>query len=151
MNCSGHTLDPEEVHVTILDKNDKRDHAEEVRALFLEAGWIAPEDDPAFISPMLRNSFCIAGAFYRGKLIGMMRALSDGVSDAYLLDMVVLKKYRKNGIALRILDCLTGYLKTLGIDWMLCISVPEAESLYLKRGHRMAGHIPIRFDQEPVK
>ena len=146
MNCSGQTLDPEKVRVTLLDQNEKRDHTEDVRALYLEAEWIAPEDDTAFIAPMLRNSFCIAGAFHEGRLIGMMRALSDGVSDAYLLDMVVLKKYRKNGIALRILDCLTGYLKTFGIDWMLCVSVPEAELLYLKRGRKMDGHVPIRFD-----
>lgn len=145
MNSSGKTWDQEEITVNLLDRNCGRDFSEDVRTLFLETGWIAPEDDPAFIAPMIRNSFCIAGAFHNGRLIGMMRALSDGVSDAYLLDMAVLKEYRGNGIALRILDCLTQYLKSLGIDWILCVSVPEAESLYLKRGRKMTGHVPIRF------
>ena len=137
----------EAVTVRLLEKDSSFDYSFDVAELYRNAGWISPEDDTGFIAPMLRNSFCVAGAFYRGKLIGMMRALSDGVSDAYLLDMVVLEPYRGNGIALRILECIVSHLKSLGIDWIVCISVPGVEKLYLKLGEKMDAHLPIRFNK----
>jgi len=145
VNIDREKLIPEAVTVRLLGKDSGFDYSDDVRALFLDAGWIGESDDTSYLPAMLRNSFCVTGAFYKGHLIGMMRALSDGVSDAYLLDMVVLTPYRGNGIALRILECLVAYLKSLGIDWLVCISVPGAEKLYLKLGEKMDEHIPIRF------
>ncbi len=145
MNNPGTSSWKEAVTVRLLEKDSCFDYSADVAALYRDAGWISEEEDTAFIAPMLRNTFCVAGAFYRGRLIGMMRALSDGVSDAYLLDMVVLTPYRGNGIALRILECIVSHLKSLGIDWIVCISVPGVEKLYLKLGESMGGHLPVRF------
>ena len=74
-----------------------------------------------------------------------MRALSDGVSDAYLLDMVVEKSHRRKGLAHEILRRLNDYLKEKGIDWIVCISVPGAENLYASSGKVMEGFVPFRF------
>jgi len=76
--------------------------AQEVAALYAEAGWIEPGSDKSFITPMLKNTFAVAAAFDGTRLIGMIRALSDGVSDAYMLDLVVSKAYRRRGIGKRL-------------------------------------------------
>ena len=120
-------------------------YAADAAALYRDAGWIGEEDSTDFIPEVLKNSFCVVGAFHRGRMIGMMRSLSDGVSDAYLLDMVVLTEFRGHGIAAQILDCIVTHLKGLGIDWIVCISVPGVEKLYLRRGETMEKHTPIRF------
>jgi len=128
-------LKPEEIRNVLAD----------VRHLYESAGWMTPDADGSFLEPMLRNSFRVTGAFDNGRLIGMMRALSDGVSDAYLLDMVVEPGYRHRGIAGAIVDALTGEIKKHGIDWIVCISVPGVDKLYLRKGDVMKDHVPIRF------
>ena len=134
-----------EITVRLLEKTHGFDYAADAAALYRDAGWIGEEDSTDFIPEVLKNSFCVVGAFHRGRMIGMMRALSDGVSDAYLLDMVVLTEFRGHGIAAQILDCIVTHLKGLGIDWIVCISVPSVEKLYLRRGETMEKHTPIRF------
>lgn len=129
-----------------LNKEDAERYASDAAGLYRQAGWIGAEDPDSVLVPILRNSWCVMGAFDRtGSLIGMMRALSDGVSDAYLLDMVVDEAFRGRGIARRILKELTAVLKKNGVDWIVCISVPEAETLYAGQGEIMRKHIPFRF------
>ena len=145
MNAAENNAAPEDVVVRLLEKTEMPGAAERVEALFRNAGWIAEKEPATCIPAMLLNSFCVAGAFHKGRLIGMMRALSDGVSAAYLLDMVVDPAFRGHGVASRILETITSHLKNLGIDWIVCISVPGVEKLYLKLGETMDRHTPIRF------
>ena len=121
---------------------------EEVAELYLEAGWIKPGDDTGFLHPMLEHSFAVSAAFRDGKLVGMMRALSDGVSDAYILDLVVRKPYRGNGIARRVMENLTAHLQTFGIDWIVCIGAPGTEAFYSRTSAAvMHGFTPMRFGE----
>ena len=132
--------------VKLLDPSGAERYAAEAAELYRQAGWIGSDTPDSDLIPILQNSYCVMGAWDpEGHLIGMMRALSDGVSDAYLLDMVVEKSHRNCGIARRILEELTAYLKEKGIDWIVCISVPEAKTLYQKSGNVMEHFIPYRF------
>ncbi len=49
---------------------------------------------------LIRGSFLFAVAVDRktGHAVGMGRVISDGVSDGYIQDLVVLPEYRKTGI-----------------------------------------------------
>lgn len=119
---------------------------EEVLSLYREAGWFAPDDPAHELNTMLKNSFAVAAAFDGPHIIGFARALSDGVSDAYILDVVVSGKYRKQGIAKKIVTALTAYLSTFGIDWIVCIGVQGTEKLYTGAGGiPLEGHTPFRF------
>ena len=113
MNAAENNAAPEDVVVRLLEKTEMPGAAKRVEALFRNAGWIAEKEPATCIPAMLLNSFCVAGAFHKGRLIGMMRALSDGVSDAYLLDMVVDPAFRGHGVASRILETITSHLKNL--------------------------------------
>ena len=118
----------------------------QVAALYAEAGWIKPGADAAFIGPMLRNSFAVAAAFDGPRLVGMMRALSDGVSDAYILDLIVTKEYRRHGLGKRILDTLARHLASLGIDWIVLIGAEGTEKFYASTdAEPMKGHAPYRY------
>lgn len=75
-----------------------------------------------------------------------MRGISDGVSDAYLLDLIVHPDYRKNGIGKQIVNTLADHLKQKGIEWIVCIGVPGSESFYAKTNAKvMEGFTPYRF------
>ena len=76
----------------------------------------------------------------------MMRALSDGVSDAYILDLIVTQEYRRNGLGRRILDTLAQYLISLGIDWIVLIGADGTEKFYASTDAKpMKGHTPYRY------
>ncbi len=117
-----------------------------VARLYRIAGWIAEEGDTGFLPVMLKNSFAVAAAFDGGKLVGMMRALSDGVSDAYMLDLVVDPEYRKTGIGREIMNVLSEYLKSCGIDWIVLVGAPDTENFYGRtNARRMDGYVPYRM------
>ncbi len=117
----------------------------EAAALYVEAGWMESADQ-AEVAAMLKGTFAVSAAFHEGKLIGFMRAFSDGVSDAYLLDLIVSQEYRKQGIGREILHRLVNYLKQRGIDWILCIGAPDTEKFYSRtEAKEMNGYTPYRF------
>ena len=118
---------------------------DEAAELYLEAGWMDHADTEA-VSAMLKGTFAVSAAFHNGRLIGFMRAFSDGVSDAYMLDLVVRKEYRKLGVGRRILEQLAHHLKQRGIDWILCIGAPGTEAFYSRtEAKTMPGYTPYRF------
>ncbi len=116
----------------------------QVLRLYIEAGW-QQDSDSNTISKALKNSYCAFGAFDGKKLVGFFRAFSDGVSDAYLLDLYVDKDHRRQGIASSLTSAIVEKLKRDGIEWITAISTPEGRSMYLKQARRMTSHLPIRF------
>ena len=117
----------------------------EAAELYVEAGWMETADTDT-VSAMLKGPYAVSAAFHEGKLIGFMRAFSDGVSDAYMLDLVVSREYRKLGIGREILHRLADHLKQRGIDWILCIGAPDTEKFYSRtEAKKMDGYTPYRF------
>jgi spermidine synthase len=118
----------------------------EIEALYRDAGWWQNDWDSSFIAPMIRGSFLFAGAFFQGRQIGMGRALSDGVSDAYIQDVVVLKEFRGKKIGSRITVFLVEELQRRGIDWIGLIGEPGTKDFYERLGFQeMKNFIPMRL------
>ena len=119
--------------------------AEEAAELYVEAGWM-DQADAAAVEAMLRGTFAVSAAYCDGKLIGFMRALSDGVSDAYMLDLIVHAPERGKGVGRQILHNLADYLKGLGIDWTVCIGAPGTKQFYERTSASvMDDYTPYRF------
>ncbi len=119
--------------------------APQVQRLYELAGWSEPGGSAESVERALKNSHCAFGAFDGRKMVGFFRALSDGVSDAYLLDLFVDPEYRGRGIASELAARIVARLKSDGIEWITAISTPEAKNIYLRIGKRMKSHTPIRF------
>ena len=125
----------------------KRERTEaDVARLYKMAGWLdANETDFAPIAKALQNSYCCFGAYCNDEMVGFFRALSDGVSDAYLLDLFVDPKFRGRGIGEKLCREIVEKLKADGIEWITCISTPEGEGVYKKITKPMQNHTPFRF------
>ncbi len=118
----------------------------DIARLFDEESWSASSPtDPKSVRKSVENSYCAYGAFDGKKLVGFFRALSDGVSDAYLLDLVVDKNYRGRGIASALIKKIVSRLKLDGVEWITAISTPEGIGTYSKTASKMPGHVPFRF------
>jgi len=119
--------------------------AEKVLDLLRQANWWGEEDTPEEVLPMLKGSFRVAGAFDpENHLVGMARALSDGVSDAYIQDVVVDRAFRRRGIGAELVRMLTEDLQKCGISWIGLVGVPGTEPFYRKLGFEpLAEHVPM--------
>lgn len=104
----------------------------EMRELYLQAGWLRPGDNQsdADLLAIVAGSFRFAGLFDGSSLIGMGRALSDGVSDAYIQDVTVLPHYRGRGLGRSIIELLVRQLQEAGIAWIGLIAEPGTYSFY---------------------
>jgi ribosomal protein S18 acetylase RimI-like enzyme len=127
----------------------RRAKREDIIRLYKDAGWWEQEytKNLSFVENITKDSFCFAGAFHKKEMIGMGRALSDGCSDAYIQDVVVLKKFRGNGIGAEIIKTLISHLQSNRIDWIGLVAQPGTESFYKELGfRRLKGHIPMKLE-----
>ncbi len=142
----GHDTMTEEagIEVRLVDVWD----VETIADLYRAGGWWNEEWNPAGLCALITGSFAFAVAVdpVTGKAIGMGRVLSDGVSDAYIQDLIVLPGYRGRGIGTMILSALLDYCKSAGVTWVALVAEPGTEAFYTALGfRRMERHIPMRW------
>jgi spermidine synthase len=122
---------------------------QEFIALYKDAGWWLEEynENTSFIANLVTDSHLFAAAFKNdGTMIGMGRVISDGCSDAYIQDVVVLREFRSKGIGGKIISTITSKLTEEGIDWIGLIGEPGTESFYEKLGfNTLKNHIPMKY------
>ncbi len=126
----------------------RRTDRKQIVRLYREAGWWSPANDrqPEFIDKIAENSYYFAGAFSGGEMIGMGRVLSDGISDAYIQDVTVLRDQRHRGIGGRIIAHLLGKLQADRIEWIGLIGEPGTGDFYTKLGFKkMKGSEPFIY------
>jgi GNAT superfamily N-acetyltransferase len=103
--------------------------------VYVSAGWWKEEYDAMGIPKLVENSFCFFTAQDAdGQIVGMGRALSDGVSVAYIQDLAVLPIMRGMGIGSALLSHLTTYIKNLGISCVMLMAQPGTFSFYSSCG-----------------
>ena len=111
-----------------------RQELADAAGLYLSADWVSEGENCDFINRAIAGSFCAAGAFVNGHLAGMGRVLSDGVSDAYIQDVVVHPDFRSQGIGGEIVRFLVRELEKHGIDWIALVGEPGTEKFYAHLG-----------------
>lgn len=122
--------------------------AMDIANLYRAGGWWKEEYNPGELPHLIRGSFLFVVAVDRktGHAVGMGRVISDGVSDGYIQDLVVLPEYRKTGIGAQIVSTLVKKCVEKGISWIGIIAEPDTEKFYLPLGfHPMEGHVPLKF------
>lgn len=106
----------------------------ELRNLYEQVGWLESCDSDERLARLVDGSFRVVACWAEGHLIGFGRALSDGISDAYLQDIVVDRLYRGRGIGGELVQCLTEECLRCGITNLFLIAVPKATEFYKKIG-----------------
>lgn len=81
------------------------------------------------------NSARVVFACVGGEVIGKARALSDGVCNAYVVDVWTYSPYRKQGIARRMMEMLADSLKGQHIY----LFTDDAMDFYAKLGYERQG------------
>lgn len=136
----------EKIYYKILKDADK-ETVDDIISLYKSAGWWTEDSTPEIIPDMVKGSFIfLAAVNEKGRLVGMGRAISDGVSDAYIQDMAVLKELRGTGIGREIVSTLASLCIKSGILWLGLIAEPGTDTFYKTLGFKpLEGYIPLKY------
>lgn len=121
----------------------------EVVALYKAGGWWERSDRPATANRIISGSYAFAVALdpETGKAVGMGRVMSDGVSDAYIQDVVVLPGHRRRRVGMKIVTALRDHCLGRGIKWIALVAQAGTEDFYGKLGFKpMKSHTPMRHE-----
>jgi ribosomal protein S18 acetylase RimI-like enzyme len=121
---------------------------DEIVELYKAAGWWQESREARAVIPtMIRGSlsFMVARSI-EGRIIGMARVISDGHSDAYIQDVVVLPDYRGRGVGRELVRRLTQFCVGRKIAWIGLIAEPGTQGLYEELGFGpLVGYQPMLF------
>lgn len=141
-----YNMDKEEIEIKIVDKWPD----DEIVNLYKAGGWWKDNYDPSGLKHLIEGSyvFVIAVNKKSKKAIGMGRLISDGVSDAYIQDLVVLHEYRDKGIGREIVKTLIDHCKKKGINWVGLIAEPDQDGFYSTLGFKqMKKYVPMKYEK----
>jgi len=121
---------------------------DEIIELYKAGGWWKDSYDSSKIPRLITGSFVFVVAVEKetNKAIGMGRVISDGISDGYVQDVVVLPSYRNKGIGKLIIQTLISYCNSKGIEWLALISEPGKSDFYNPLGFKkMKNYVPMKY------
>ena len=123
---------------------------EQIVELYKSGGWWEEHYSPDGLDALIKGSFAFAVAVdaSTGIAIGMGRAISDGVSDAWLQDRVVLDAYRKHGVGRAIIQKLLDYCLTKGLTWIGLVAEPGSKEFYKPLGFETLPGEPMVYKKE---
>ena len=122
--------------------------ADDIVELYKAGGWWKDSYDPSRIPDLIKGSYLFSVIVQKGtgKAIGMGRILSDGVSDAYLQDIVVLPEFRGQGLGKQLVTFLLDTCLSKGILWIGLIAEPDQDGFYRPLNFKiMDGYVPMRY------
>lgn len=71
--------------------------------LYDNAGWYTYTQDVDFLAQAVSQSYYVLTAWHEDTLVGLLRVISDGLSIAYIQDILVHDAYQKQGIGTKLL------------------------------------------------
>jgi aralkylamine N-acetyltransferase len=108
---------------------------------WMEGGASGAED---LVAGIVAGSHCFLVAVSEDRIVGMGRAISDRISDAYIQDVAVLEPFRGAGIGTRIVSLLVERLHSDGLDWIGLIAERSSHPFYERLGfRRMPDSLPM--------
>lgn len=104
------------------------------------------DKNPADLRTAFTNSMFKCFVYEGDKLVGVGRALADGVDCSYICDVALLPSHQGQGLGRQIVDTLVAHSN--GHKKIILYSVPGKESFYKKLGFkRMTTAMAIFEDQ----
>ena len=137
----------DQIEIKLVNSWNQNDIVE----LYKAGGWWKDYYDPTSLKNLIKGSFAFAVAVDKNskKAIGMGRLISDGVSDAYIQDLVVLSEYRDQGIGHQIVRTLVNHCLSKGILWIGLVAEPKQDGFYSNIGFKiMSKYVPMKYQKE---
>ena len=79
-------------------KNYSAYNEKEILKLYSSVGWTAYTDDPQALKQGFQNSLLVLAAYEREELLGIIRAVGDGVTIVFIQDLLVFPEKQRKGV-----------------------------------------------------
>lgn len=109
---------------------------EETLRLYESVGWTAYTAEPEKLQRAFENSLLVLGAFDGEKLLGIIRAVGDGVSIVFVQDVLVFPEYQRNGVGRALMNALLEKYSGVRQIELATDNVPETVGFYKALGFR---------------
>jgi aralkylamine N-acetyltransferase len=137
---------------TVMIRFPTENQIREIADLYYAQGWWQAGDGEIsqLIPRLIAGSHCFVVALEGEDIVGMGRAISDGISDAYIQDLTVRSDHRNQGVGRRILQALIERLHADGLHWIGLIAEPGSYGIYRRAGFQeMSACVPMLMNQKP--
>ena len=113
-------------------------HEAEVLSLYRGVGWTVYADNPAMVKAAFAGSLLVLGAFMQDELIGLIRAVGDGVSILYIQDILVAPEHQRKGVGRRLLQAMLAQYPSIYQTVLMTDDIPERAAFYRACGFTAA-------------
>lgn len=113
-------------------------HEAEVLSLYRSVGWRVYADNPAMVKAAFAGSLLVLGAFVQDELIGLIRAVGDGVSILYIQDVLVAPEHQRKGVGRRLLQAMLAQYPSVYQTVLMTDNIPERAAFYRACGFTAA-------------
>ena len=113
----------------MIFKTNEKVPADLLSSLRESVGWNRMEKELS--NPNL-ISFCHISAYEENELIGYIDCISNGVTDAYIQDLMVKPEYQGKGIGTKLMNMMIDYLKDNHI-YMISVLFDESLKSFYER------------------
>jgi len=76
---------------------------EEITNLYQSVGWTNYLERISALEDAYANSLCVIGAYDNEKLVGIIRAVGDGLTIVFIQDIIIQPEYQRKGIGTKLL------------------------------------------------
>jgi N-acetylglutamate synthase-like GNAT family acetyltransferase len=126
---------------TVVYSEKDKPSASEVILLFRSAGLNGPLDEPKRITQMLTTAQQTITARVDGRLVGLIRLLTDFSFNAFVADLAVSPDFQGNGVGTELLARATASNE----DVKYILQTYDSGDFYLKCGFVPAEHCYVRM------
>lgn len=114
---------------------DERPGTDELVALYDAVGWSAYTRDPEALTASIAGSHSVLTARdAAGRLLGLVRTVSDGVTIVYVQDLLVVPTAHRSGIGSGLLDAVLDRSAGVRQTVLLTDTEPGQRAFYESRG-----------------
>lgn len=113
-------------------------HEAEVLSLYRSVGWTVYADNPAMVKAAFAGSLLVLGAFVQDELIGLIRAVGDGVSILYIQDILVAPEHQRKGVGKKLLQAMLAQYPSIYQTVLMTDNIPERAAFYRACGFTAA-------------
>ena len=113
-------------------------HLEEILHLYQSVGWTNYLKRVDILEEGYANSLCVLGAYDGDSLLGIIRAIGDGLTIVFVQDIIVLPGYQRKGIGTKLLKTLMDKYKDVYQMELLTDNTEKTKAFYRSVGFTAA-------------
>lgn len=116
----------------ITFKNYKNLNMKQVEKLYNDVEWYAYTKDLEVLQRAFNHSLEVISAWEGDELVGLIRAVGDGLTILYIQDILVLKAFQNQGIATQLMEQMVDKYKNVRQKVLLTEEAPDVRHFYEK-------------------